>query len=105
MFDAVLSCPQQAAQPREDILLGAQWLLLWLKRLESELLKTGEVTDEAIVLAVQELNRLLHRFDLWRDRPHPALTPRFVAGLDIVRSMISVPEDLHANPALPKQLH
>ena len=35
--------------------------------------------DEAIVLTVQELNWLLDGFDLWRNRPHQVLTPRFVA--------------------------
>ncbi|EPN41098.1 IS66 family insertion sequence element accessory protein TnpB [Pseudomonas syringae] len=33
----------------------------------------------AIVLTVQELNWLLDGFDLWRNRPHKVLTPRFVA--------------------------
>ena len=53
---------------------------LWLKRLESERFKTSpHVTDEAIVLSVQELNWLLDGFDLWRNRPHQVLTPRYVA--------------------------
>ncbi|UQS90354.1 IS66 family insertion sequence element accessory protein TnpB [Pseudomonas chlororaphis subsp. piscium] len=53
---------------------------LWLKRLESERFKTlSDSTDEAIVLTVQELNWLLDSFDLWRNRPHQVLTPRFVA--------------------------
>jgi transposase len=53
---------------------------LWLKRLESEHFKTSpNCSDEAIVLTVQELNWLLDSFDLWRDRPHQVLTPRFVA--------------------------
>ncbi|PIH96681.1 IS66 family insertion sequence hypothetical protein [Pseudomonas syringae pv. actinidiae] len=37
------------------------------------------LSDEAIVLTVQELNWLLDGFDLWRNRPHKVLTPRFVA--------------------------
>lgn len=53
---------------------------LWLKRLESERFKTSpDESDEAIVLSVQELNWLLDGFDLWRNRPHQVLTPRFVA--------------------------
>lgn len=53
---------------------------LWLKRLESERFKTSpDDPDEAIVLTVQELNWLLDGFDLWRNRPHQVLTPRFVA--------------------------
>ncbi|WP_249732449.1 IS66 family insertion sequence element accessory protein TnpB [Pseudomonas syringae] len=53
---------------------------LWLKRLESERFKTSpDVSDEAIVLTVQELNWLLDGFDLWRNRPHQVLTPRFFA--------------------------
>ena len=53
---------------------------LWLKRLESERFKTSpDVTDEVIVLTVQELNWMLDGFDLWRNRPHQVLTPRFVA--------------------------
>jgi hypothetical protein len=32
--------PQQASQPNEDFVLGAQRLLLWLKLLESERFKT-----------------------------------------------------------------
>ena len=53
---------------------------LWLKRLESERFQASpDATDEAIVLTVQELNWLLDGFDLWRNRPHKVLTPRFVA--------------------------
>ncbi|MCD5970946.1 IS66 family insertion sequence element accessory protein TnpB [Pseudomonas sp. CDFA 550] len=52
---------------------------LWLKRLESERFKTSpDATNEAIVLTVQKLN-WLDGFDLWRNRPHQVLTPRFVA--------------------------
>ena len=53
---------------------------LWLKRLDSERFKTSpDPTDVAIVLTVQELNWLLDGFDLWRNRPHQVLTPRYVA--------------------------
>lgn len=53
---------------------------LWPKRLESERFKISpDVTDEAIVLTVQELNWMLDGSDLWRNRPHQVLTPRFVA--------------------------
>ncbi|MNV77889.1 IS66 Orf2 like protein [compost metagenome] len=53
---------------------------LWLKRLESERFKTSpDLSDEVIVLTVQELNWLLDGFDLWRNRPHQVLTPRYVA--------------------------
>jgi len=38
-----------------------------------------DVTDEVIVLAVQELYWLPDGFDLWRNRAHQVLTPRFVA--------------------------
>ena len=34
--------------------------------------------DAAIVLTAQELNWLLDGIDLWRNRPHQVLTPRFV---------------------------
>ncbi|EXF92715.1 hypothetical protein HK44_003075 [Pseudomonas fluorescens HK44] len=30
-------------------------------------------------MTVQELNWMLDGFDLWRNRPHQVLTPRFVA--------------------------
>jgi len=53
---------------------------LWLKRLEAERFKTKpDVGDEAIELTVDELNWLLDGIDLWRNRPHQVLTPRFVA--------------------------
>ncbi|MFV3403652.1 IS66 family insertion sequence element accessory protein TnpB [Pseudomonas sp. NY15463] len=52
---------------------------LWLKHLESERFKTSpDITDEAIVLTVQEQKWLLDGFDLWRNRPHQVLPPRFV---------------------------
>ncbi|UXH42340.1 IS66 family insertion sequence element accessory protein TnpB [Pseudomonas promysalinigenes] len=51
----------------------------WLKHLESERFKTSpDVTGEVIFLTVQELNWLLNGFDLWRNRPHQVLTPRFL---------------------------
>ncbi|WP_146257922.1 IS66 family insertion sequence element accessory protein TnpB, partial [Pseudomonas putida] len=57
-----------------------RFICLWLKRLESERFKTSpDPTDVAIVLTVQELNWLLDGFDLWRNRPHQVLTPRYVA--------------------------
>jgi len=53
---------------------------LWLKRLEAVRFKASpDATEEVIVLTVQELNWLLDGFDLWRNRPHQVLTPRFVA--------------------------
>jgi len=53
---------------------------LWLKRLEAERFKTKpDAGDEAIELTVDELNWLLDGIDLWRNRPHQVLTPRFVA--------------------------
>ncbi|AXO63873.1 hypothetical protein DZC76_13920 [Pseudomonas sp. phDV1] len=52
---------------------------LWLKRLEAERFKTKpDAGDEAIELTVDELNWLLDGIDLWRNRPHQILTPRFV---------------------------
>lgn len=52
---------------------------LWFKRLESERFKTSpDERDEAIVVTVQELNWLLDGFDLWRNRPHKVLAPKFV---------------------------
>ncbi|WP_084341977.1 IS66 family insertion sequence element accessory protein TnpB [Stutzerimonas nitrititolerans] len=53
---------------------------MWLKRLEAERFKTKpDAGDEAIELTVDELNWLLDGIDLWRNRPHQVLTPRFVA--------------------------
>lgn len=72
--------PQQAAQPREDLVWERNGFCLWLKRLESKCFETSpDVTDDAIVLTVQELNWPLDGFDLWRNRPHQVLIPRFVA--------------------------
>ncbi|WP_435304141.1 hypothetical protein [Pseudomonas fluorescens] len=48
--------------------------------MESERFKTSpDLSDEVIVLTVQELNWLLDGFDLWRYRRHQVLTPRYVA--------------------------
>ncbi|MNF04396.1 IS66 Orf2 like protein [compost metagenome] len=53
---------------------------LWLKRLEAERFKTKpDAGDETIELTVDELNWLLDGIDLWRNRPHQVLRPRFVA--------------------------
>jgi hypothetical protein len=53
---------------------------LRLKLLEVERFQTKPAaSDEAIELTVDELNRLLDGIDLWRNRPHQALTLRFVA--------------------------
>ena len=53
---------------------------LWLKRLDAERFKSHpEPSEDAIVLTAQELNSLLDGLDLWRNRPHKLLTPRFVA--------------------------
>ncbi|WP_079202361.1 IS66 family insertion sequence element accessory protein TnpB [Pseudomonas sp. CC6-YY-74] len=52
---------------------------LWLKRLEAEGFKSHpELGEDAIVLTAQELNWILDGIDLWRNRPHQVLTPRFV---------------------------
>ena len=49
-------------------------------RLEAERFKSHpQPGDDAIVLTAQELNWLLDGIDLWRNRPHQVLTPRFVA--------------------------
>ncbi|MNH31174.1 IS66 Orf2 like protein [compost metagenome] len=53
---------------------------LWLKRLESERFHTcPDPQDESISLTVDELNWMLDGFDLWRNKPHKILTPRWVA--------------------------
>ena len=77
----------------------------WLKRLESERFKTlQDCLDEAIVLTVQDLKWLLDGLDLWRNRPHPVLTPRFVALFGIIQGIISMLKDLPGDPVLLKQL-
>jgi hypothetical protein len=48
--------------------------------LEAERFKTKpDAGDEPIELTVDELNWLLDGIDLWRNRPHQVLTPRYVA--------------------------
>jgi transposase len=81
VFDPVLFVFLNRHRNRVKILYWERnGFCLWLKRLESERFKTSpEATDEVIVLSVQELNWLLDGFDLWRNRPHQVLTPRFVA--------------------------
>ena len=81
VFDPVLFVFLNKPQNRVKILYWERnGFCLWLKRLESERFKTSpDCSDEAIVLTVQELNWLLDGFDLWRNRPHQVLTPRFVA--------------------------
>ncbi|WP_240995014.1 IS66 family insertion sequence element accessory protein TnpB [Pseudomonas viridiflava] len=81
VFDPVLFVFLNKPRNRVKILYWERnGFCLWLKRLESERFKTSpDDTDEAIVLTVQELNWLLDGFDLWRNRPHQVLTPRFVA--------------------------
>ena len=64
----------------ERLALDSGTLTPLLKRLEAERFKTSpDASDEAIVLTVQELNWMLDGFDLWRNRPHQVLTPRYVA--------------------------
>jgi len=81
VFDPVLFVFLNRHRNRVKILYWERnGFCLWLKRLEAERFKTApDVTDEAVVLSVQELNWLLDGFDLWRNRPHQVLTPRFVA--------------------------
>ncbi|WP_241000427.1 IS66 family insertion sequence element accessory protein TnpB [Pseudomonas viridiflava] len=81
VFDPVLFVFLNKPRNRVKILYWERnGFCLWLKRLESERFKTSpDATDEAIVLTVQELNWMLDGFDLWRNRPHQVLTPRFVA--------------------------
>ena len=42
-------------------------------------MESMERIHEAIELTVDELNWLLDGIDLWRNRPHQVLTPRYVA--------------------------
>ncbi|MNZ18427.1 IS66 Orf2 like protein [compost metagenome] len=81
VFDPVLFVFLNKARNRIKVLYWERnGFCLWLKRLEAERFKTSpDASDEAIVLTVQELNWLLDGFDLWRNRPHQVLTPRFVA--------------------------
>lgn len=53
---------------------------LWMKRLEQEKFKAPPAElEDAIELSVEEVNWLLDGFDLWKNRPHKVLTPRFIA--------------------------
>lgn len=81
VFDPVLFVFLNKSRNRVKILYWERnGFCLWLKRLESERFKTSpDVTDQAIVLSVQKLNWLLDGFDLWRNRPHQVLTPRYVS--------------------------
>lgn len=88
VFDPVLFVFLNKPRNRVKILYWERnGFCVWLKRLESERFKTSnleprtspDLSDEAIVLIVQELNWLLNGFDLWRNRPHQVLTPRCVA--------------------------
>lgn len=81
VFDPVLFVFLNKARNRIKVLYWERnGFCLWLKRLEAERFKTSpEPSNEAIVLTVQELNWLLDGFDLWRNRPHQVLTPRYVA--------------------------
>ena len=38
-----------------------------------------DIRDDAIELTAEELNWMLDGFDLWRNRPHKVLRPRYVA--------------------------
>ena len=81
VFDPVLFVFLNKSRNRVNILYWERnGFCLWLKRLESERFKTSpEASDEAIGLTVQELNWLFDGFDLWRNRPHQVLTPRYFA--------------------------
>ncbi|MFK9004747.1 IS66 family insertion sequence element accessory protein TnpB [Pseudomonas pergaminensis] len=79
---------------------------VWLKHLESQRFRTwSDCLDEAIELAIQALNSVPDGIDLWRNRPHQILTPRFVAWFGIVEGMNFMPQDLPDDPVLFKQLN
>ena len=80
VFDPVLFVFLNRARNRVKILYWERnGFCLWLKRLDAERFKSHpEPGDAAIVLTAQELNWLLDGIDLWRNRPHQVLTPRFV---------------------------
>ncbi|MFI8557811.1 IS66 family insertion sequence element accessory protein TnpB [Pseudomonas putida] len=75
VFDPVLFVFLNKPRKRVKVLYWERnGFCLWLKRLESERLKTSpDVTDEAIVLTAQELNWLLDGLDLRRYRGAAAL--------------------------------
>lgn len=53
---------------------------LWMKRLEQEKFKAPPAgTEDVVELSVEEVNWLLDGFDLWGNKPHKLLTPRFVS--------------------------
>lgn len=53
---------------------------LWMKRLEQETFKAPPAEfEDAIDFSVEEVNWLLDGFDLWKNRLHKVLTPRFIA--------------------------
>ncbi len=81
VFDPVLFVFLNRTRNRVKILYWERnGFCLWLKRLEAERFKSHpQPGDDAIVLTAQELNWLLDGIDLWRNRPHQVLTPRFVA--------------------------
>jgi len=81
VFDPVLFVFLNRARNRVKILYWERnGFCLWLKRLEAERFKAPpDIRDDAIELTAKELNRLLDGFDLWGNRPHKVLRPRYVA--------------------------
>ncbi|MEH6359069.1 MAG: IS66 family insertion sequence element accessory protein TnpB [Pseudomonadales bacterium] len=81
VFDPVLFVFLNRARNRVKILYWERnGFCLWLKRLEAERFKAPpEPGDDAIELSTEELNWLLDGFDLWRNKPHKVLRPRYVA--------------------------
>ncbi|WP_229333113.1 IS66 family insertion sequence element accessory protein TnpB [Halomonas sp. KAO] len=81
VFDPVLFVFLNRARNRVKILYWERnGFCLWLKRLEAERFKVPpEPGDDAIELTAEELNWMLDGFDLWRNKPHKVLRPRYVA--------------------------
>ncbi len=80
VFEPVLFVFINHARDRVKILYWERnGFCLWFKRLEAERFKVPKPGDEALVLSVHELNKLLEGFDLWGNRAHQVLTPRYVA--------------------------
>ena len=81
VFDPVLFVFLNKPRNRVKILYWERnGFCLWLKRLESERFKTSpDLSDEVIVLTVQELNWLLDGFDLGR-RPLADYRKEEIAG-------------------------